>query len=121
MGYCPNCGRPCTACSREATDFSLLALPEESRKLVTVVLKKMLMNNESDQSILVQKLLPYKDKSKYINNGLREYIAMRNPPRSIAYVAAIVKGKVTKINDRLDALPPLAEGYEDERDEGNKS
>lgn len=115
MGFCTNCGRPCDVCSGEADDFRLLTFPEECRHLITVVLKKMNMNNETDQSIMVKGLMPYKDNPKIINNAMKEYIQMVNPPKSIPYVVAMVRGKaVNRKQRRLDALPPTAKGYEDE-------
>lgn len=113
MAFCNNCGRPCPVCSGEADVFSLLALPERARHLVTQVLKRMNMNNETDQSIMLKGLSPYFDSPKYIENAMKEYLVIKNPPRSIPYVIGIVKGKiVNKKQRKLDALPPTAKGYE---------
>lgn len=115
MGFCTNCGRPCSACSGEAGEFGLLSLPKLCRHLVTVVLKKMNRNNETDQGILVEGLKPYKDKPEIINNALKEYLVLRDPPRSIPYIIGMVKNKAINSNRRrLDAVPPLAKGYEDD-------
>ena len=114
MGFCTKCGRPCSVCSGEADDFSLLALPKEVRHLIKVCLKKMQMHNETDQTILVEKLRPYADNPKVIANAMKEYIVMKNPPRSIPYLVAIVKGKAVHMKQRkMDALPPRAKGYEE--------
>jgi hypothetical protein len=118
MGFCTNCGRPCPACSGEVGDFSLLALPKETRHLIKVVLEKMGMYNETDLSILVQKLLPYKSHPKVICNAMKEYLILKNAPRSIPYLVAIVKGKAVHMSNqsRLDALPPRAPGYEKDKE-----
>jgi len=113
MSFCPNCGRPCVACSNEAESFNLLSLPKDIRHLITVVLKKMNLNNETDQSILIKGLVPYKGKPLFISNALKEYLVMKNPPRSIPYLVAIVKGKSISKPDRLNALPPLMKEEED--------
>lgn len=114
MGFCTVCGRPCSVCSGEADDFSLLALPKETRHLVVQVLKRMNMFNETDTTILVEKLRPYAGEPKIIGNAMKEYLVMKNAPRSIPYVVAIVKGKAVHRKQRkMDALPPKAKGYED--------
>lgn len=120
MGFCTNCGRPCPVCSGEVSTHGLLALPPETRRLIEVVMKKMGMFNETDLSILVNKLLPYKDHPKVIVNAMREYLVMKKPPRSIPYLVAMVKNKAVHMGDqqKLDALPPRAAGYEGD-DNGN--
>ena len=115
MGFCSVCGRPCSVCSGEADEFSLLALPKETRHLIVQVLKRMNMHNETDTTILVEKLKPYKDSPKVIANAMKEYIVMKNAPRSIPYLVAIVKGKAVHQKQRkMDALPPRAKGYDNE-------
>jgi hypothetical protein len=106
MGFCNVCGSPCPVCSGEADEFNLLVFPEEVRRIITLVLTDMGLNNPTHQSDMVNRLVPYKEKPAAIVTAGREFLQKRDLPRSIPYFVAMVKRKAVAKKKRLDALPP---------------
>lgn len=113
MGYCSNCGRPCEVCSGEVSEISSMIFPADVRRLIKKALQRMNLYNETDLSILISRITPYQGNPKAVAAAMREYLNMKEPPKSIPYLVAIVKGKTIAKQKRLDAIPPRAEGYEE--------
>jgi hypothetical protein len=115
MGYCTKCGRPCPVCHSKPDDFNLLSLDKDCRRLFSLCLDKIGLNNATDQSILLEKIRPYMDKPKSVETAFRNFMQIPEPPKNLSYIAAIVRNTVLKKKEFLDALPPTKEstdGYE---------
>jgi hypothetical protein len=107
MGVCPDCGRPCTACSKRSS-ISLKAVDKSIREVVEAFLKDIKATRQQ-QDWVVQRIKQHK--TNHVRRAIRTWLHQGYGKKGYSehYFMGILSKIATAPSERLDSLPPELE------------